>query len=208
MAESFPPAPPEPGSAQAANAPRLAERQLQSTEVYRGHLLQVRRDIVELPDGREAGREYIVHPGAVMVVPIADDGRLVVERQYRYPLSRVMLEFPAGKLDAGESTLACGMRELAEETGYRAREWAHAGVLHNAIAYSTEGIAIWFARGLEAGEARLDAGEFLEVELARGEDLLAAVARGEITDAKTMIGLLWWQNLQTGAWSLDWQPAP
>ena len=89
-----------------------------------------------------------------MIVALADDGRLVVERQYRYPMARVMLEFPAGKLDAGEPPLACAVRELAEETGYRAAEWARAGILHNAIAYSTEGIEVWFARGLVPGEAR------------------------------------------------------
>ncbi len=95
-----------------------------------------------------------MHPGAVMVVPLLDDGRLVMERQYRYPMARVLLEFPAGKIDPGESPFACALRELAEETGYRAREWARAGVLHNAVAYSTEGIEIWFARGLSAGARR------------------------------------------------------
>jgi ADP-ribose pyrophosphatase len=185
----------------------LLERRLDSEQVYRGHFLDVRRDTVALPDGRSTIREYIVHPGAVMIVALADDGRLVVERQYRYPMARVMLEFPAGKLDAGEPPFACAVRELAEETGYRAAEWARAGILHNAIAYSTEGIEVWFARGLMAGEARLDDGELLEVALASVDELLLAAGRGELTDAKTLIGLLWLQNWQAGRWSLDWRAA-
>lgn len=149
----------------------LREDCVTSTQVYRGHFLDVRRDTVRLPDGGEAAREYIVHPGAVMIVPLLDDGRLVVERQFRYPLHRAFIEFPAGKLDAGEPVLHCAVRELAEETGYRAREWARAGLLHNAIAYSDEGIEVWFARGLVAGERHLDAGEFLDVSTVTLEEL-------------------------------------
>ena len=141
----------------------LRETQVSSTQVWRGDFLDVRRDEIALPDGAAAHREYIVHPGAVMIVPILDDGRLVVERQWRYPIGEVMLEFPAGKLEAGEPVLECAVRELVEETGYRAAEWARAGILHNAIGYSDEGIEIWFARGLEIGERRLDVGEFLDV---------------------------------------------
>jgi ADP-ribose pyrophosphatase len=168
----------------------------------------VRSDRVRLPNGAEAAREYIVHPGAVMIVPLLDDGRLVVERQYRYPLARVMLEFPAGKIDAGEPALVCAVRELAEETGYTAGEWAHAGVLHNAIAYSSEAIEVFFARGLVAGERSLDQGEFLDVASATLDDLLEQARRGELTDAKTLIGLLWLQNWQSGRWPLDWRAVP
>ena len=186
----------------------LRETLLEAEQVYRGHFLDVRRDRVRLPNGDTAHREYIVHPGAVMVVPLLDDGRLVVERQFRYPLGRVVLEFPAGKLDAGESPLQCAIRELVEETGYRAREWARAGILHNAIAYSTEGIEVWFARGLVAGERRLDAGEFLDVTTTTLRALVDLARRGELTDAKTLIGLNWLQSWHAGQWDVVWQPAP
>ncbi|MDN3921628.1 NUDIX domain-containing protein [Roseateles violae] len=183
----------------------LREERIDGAAVYEGHFLKVRRDTVRLPDGKEAKREYIVHPGAVMVIPLLDDGRLLLERQYRYPMGRVMLEFPAGKLDAGESPLVCGQRELLEETGYRAREWAYAGVLHNAIAYSDEGIHIFFARGLAAGERALDEGEFLELVTHTPAELDALASAGALTDAKTLIGLLWLSRWQRGEWVLNWQ---
>ena len=185
----------------------LREDTVASEEVFRGCLLEVRRDLARLPDGQQATREYIVHPGAVMVVPLLDDGRLVMERQWRYPLGRVMLEFPAGKLERGEPTHECAVRELAEETGYRAREWARAGVLHNAIAYSDEAIEVWFARGLTAGERRLDDGEFLDLELVAIDELDRLCASGAVTDAKTLVGLLWLQNWHAGRWEITWQAA-
>jgi ADP-ribose pyrophosphatase len=186
----------------------LRETKVDGQQVYQGNFLDVRRDRIRLPDGASATREYIVHPGAVMIVPILDDGRLVIERQWRYPLDRAMLEFPAGKLEAGENPWHCAIRELSEETGYSATEWARAGILHNAIAYSSEGIEIWFARGLVVGERHLDAGEFLEVRNASAEELDALCGSGEITDAKTLVGLLWLQRWRAGAWPLVWQAAP
>ncbi len=186
-------------------ATELTEIRLDGARVYQGHFLDVRRDRVRLPDGKEAAREYIVHPGAVMVVPLLDDGSLLMERQFRYPVGQVMVEFPAGKLDAGEDPWLCAQRELREETGYVATEWAHAGVLHNAIAYSTEGIQIFFARGLQPGPAQLDEGEFLELVRLSPEALDAACAAGEVTDAKTLIGLQWLQRWQAGAWTLNWR---
>jgi len=119
-----------------------------------------------------------------------------------------MLEFPAGKIDPGEDVLACAVRELAEETGYRAREWARAGLLHNAVGYSNERIEIWFARGLVAGTASLDEGEFVDVSSATLDELLLLAQCGELTDGKSLIGLLWLQNWQKGAWPLNWQAAP
>ena len=198
-------------SARGATAPQvdpdeahLLERFVRGEQVFRGRLLDVRRDTVAMPDGRPATREYVVHPGAVVVVPVLDDGRLVMERQFRYPIGRVALEFPAGKIDAGEPLLVCAQRELTEETGYRAREWARAGLTHNAMAYSTEIIEIWFARGLTAGERRLDDGELIDLSLVAESELDAAIARGEVTDAKTMIALLWLQKWRAGRWPLHW----
>ncbi len=186
----------------------LREQTVASRRIYLGSFLDVRHDEVRLPDGDLAQREYIVHPGAVMVVPLLDDGRLGVERQWRHPLARVMLEFPAGKLERGEPPLQCAIRELIEETGYRAAEWARAGLLHNAIAYSNEGIEVWFARGLVLGERHLDAGEFLDVTEMSAEQLDGLAQRGELTDAKTLIGLMWLQNWRAGRWPLVWQVPP
>ena len=185
----------------------LKETRVASEEILKGHFLHVMRDTVSLPDGWHTSREYVIHPGAVMVVAQLDDGRLVLERQYRYPMHAVMIEFPAGKLDAGESSLACAQRELLEETGYSAREWARAGVLHPVISYSTEFIDIWFARGLTLGERKLDAGEFLDVFTATPAELASWCGSGRVTDAKTLTGLLWLQNVLSGQWILDWQSA-
>jgi ADP-ribose pyrophosphatase len=182
----------------------LRETRLASQELLRGHFLHAMRDTVRLPDGQEASREYVIHPGAVMVVAELPDGRLVLERQFRYPVQSVMVEFPAGKLDPGEDSLACAQRELLEETGYTARQWARAGVLHPVISYSTEFIDIWFARELTAGERQLDAGEFLDVFSASADELLQWCRDGRVTDAKTLTGMLWLQNLRAGAWTLDW----
>ena len=182
----------------------LVEHFVEREEVLQGTFLRVLRDTVRLPSGHRATREYVVHPGAVMVIPLLDDGRIVMERQYRYPVQRVMLEFPAGKLDAGETVFDCARRELFEETGYSAREWARAGQLHPVISYSTEFIDIWFARGLTAGERALDEGEFLDVVLVDMPTLLSGCCDGSVTDAKTLTGALWLQNVNSGAWSLDW----
>ena len=187
----------------------LVETQKSSQEVFKGRFLHAFCDAVMLPDGNEATREYVVHPGAVMVIPMLQDAqgnwRVVLERQYRYPIGQVMIEFPAGKLDPGESVGTCAQRELMEETGYTANEWARAGLMHPVIAYSTEFIDVWFARGLTAGNQQLDSGEFLEVFSASPEELLQWCMQGKVTDAKTLVGALWLQNTLSGSWSLDWQ---
>lgn len=189
----------------------LIEKKLSSTELFKGRLLHAYRDVVSLPDGSQATREYVVHPGAVMVVPLLEDAsgstRVVLERQFRYPVGRVMVEFPAGKLDAGESCFACAQRELREETGFTARQWAHAGVLHPLIAYSTEFIDIWFARGLQMGPRNLDEGELLDVFTATPDELLDGCRQGLVTDGKTLTAALWLQNVLSGNWPLDWQDA-
>jgi ADP-ribose pyrophosphatase len=183
----------------------LIEHPVDSITQLDGGFLTVKLDTVRLPDGRQATRQYIQHPGAVAVLPILDDGRIVMVRQYRYAVDAVLIEVPAGKLDANESVLDCGRRELLEETGYSATEWARAGVFHNAAAYSTEGIEIWFARGLVAGPQRLDDGEFVEVCLATEAELDTLASSGGISDMKTMIALQWLQQWRAGRWPLVWQ---
>jgi ADP-ribose pyrophosphatase len=186
----------------------LIEHRVHQEEILRGRFLHAFRDTVRLPNQNLSTREYVVHPGAVMVIPMLDtpEGlRLVMERQFRYPVGQVMTEFPAGKLDAGEDPWLCAQRELQEETGYTARQWARAGVLHPVIAYSTEVIEIWFAKELSLGERRLDTDEFLDVFTASPAELMAACQQGRLTDAKTLTGLLWLQNVQSGQWPLHWQ---
>jgi ADP-ribose pyrophosphatase len=187
-----------------ADDAHLRETRVASEELLRGHFLHAFRDTVRLPDGSAASREYVIHPGAVMVIAELPDGKLVLERQFRYPVQSVMVEFPAGKLDAGEASLDCARRELLEETGYTAKQWARAGVLHPVISYSTEFIDIWFARDLTAGQRQLDPGEFLDVFSATAGELLQWCRNGRVTDAKTLTGALWLQNVRSGAWPLDW----
>ncbi len=185
----------------------LKEETIGSEVLLDGNFLHARRDTVRLPDGASATREYVIHPGAVVVIPMLDDGRVVLERQYRYPIGQVMIEFPAGKLDTGEAPLMCGKRELLEETGYTASEWAHAGAMHLAVAYSTEIIHIYFARGLSLGERQLDHGEFLDVFTATPAELLSWCRDGTLTDAKTLTCALWLQNVLSRTWTLEWQTA-
>ena len=167
----------------------LIETRLASEAVFDGRLLHVRRDTVQLPNGRTSTREYVVHPGAVLIAPRLDDGRWVVERQFRYPVGRVFLEFPAGKRDPGESARETGERELLEETGYRAESWTRLGDLHPGVGYTNELIELWRADGLTHVGRKLDEDEHLDIVTMRGDDLLAAFDRGEITDAKTIATL-------------------
>lgn len=180
----------------------LKETKVGGEPVYEGHFLKVQRDTVRLPDGKDALREYIKHPGAVVILPVFDDGSILLERQFRYPLDQVFIEFPAGKIDAGEDPLACAKRELQEETGYVAREWQFVCTIHNAIAYSDEHLEIYLARGLEAGERKLDDGEFLDIFKAPLPELLDLIRQGKVTDVKTVIGAFWLEKILAGNWTL------
>jgi len=178
----------------------LTERRLSSRLVYDGKLLKVRSDTVRLPDGAAAEREYIEHPGAVAVIAVTDAGELVMERQFRYPLSRDMIEIPAGKIEPGEDPLVTAKRELREETGYTAAEWAHIATIHIAIAYSNEHIEIYLAKRLTQEKAKLDDEEFLEVFTLPLAAALAWVREGKITDSKTVAGLFWAEKILGGGW--------
>jgi len=169
----------------------LAEARIDGEAVFEGHLLKVYRDRVRLPDGSEGVREYIRHPGAVAIVALLDDGKVLLERQHRYPLHRDFIEIPAGKLEPGEDPLETGKRELLEETGYVAAEWRKLGVIHNAIGYSDEAIEIWQARGLALREQQLAEGEFLEVFAVPLAEAKLMARDGRITDVKSICGLLW-----------------
>jgi ADP-ribose pyrophosphatase len=179
----------------------LKETRIDGETAYNGKFLKVERDRIRLPDGAETHREFIRHPGAVVILPLLPDGRVLLERQFRYPNDQVFIEFPAGKIDPGEDHLACAKRELVEETGYTAADWQFVCTIHNAIAYSDEHLELFLARDLTAGEAKLDDGEFLETFTATVPELLEMVRRGEITDVKTIIGTFWLEKIVTKTWS-------
>ena len=174
----------------------LAEVFVSGEDVFKGELLHVVRDAIKLPNGRSATREYIKHPGAACIVAEFENGKLLLERQYRYPMGKVMIEFPAGKLDRGENPLVAAQRELKEETGYWARSWHTLGHMHPLIAYADEVIHLFHANGLVHGEAKLDQDEFLELFAATPEEITAMIADNRISDGKTIVAFFRWQLLR------------
>jgi len=178
----------------------FTEKKISSRAAYRGRLLKLNEDEVSLPDGTTALREYVVHPGAAIILPLFDDGSVLLERQFRYPLGRHFYELPAGKLEPDEAPLETAKRELLEETGYAAAEWRELGRLHPCIGYSDEQIDFFMARKLEFKGARPDEGEFLETLRVPLADSVEWVRRGRITDTKTIIGLFWAEKLLKEDW--------
>ena len=179
----------------------LTEEKIDSALVYDGALLKVRRDEVRLPDGRVGIREHIRHPGASVVIPILPSGNLLFVRQFRYPLSQAFIEFPAGKIDFGETPLQCAMRELREETGHDGRNWREIATFHPCIGYSDERLVYFISEAHPAGEIEADEEEFLvNVEMSL-DDALKGVREGRITDGKTVSGLFLAEKYISGAWS-------
>lgn len=169
----------------------LRESTLSSKQAYAGYYLKLMQDQVQLPDGLTAGREYLIHPGAVAIVPILPDGRVLLERQYRYPLHQAFIEIPAGKLDPSEPPLVCAQRELEEETGCIAGQWTWLGKIHPIISHSTEVIDIYLAQDLKITQAKLDDGEFLDLFAATLPEIHQWIKDGKITDVKTIISTYW-----------------
>jgi ADP-ribose pyrophosphatase len=170
---------------------QLGETQVDSQNIFDGFVLHVKKDTIKLPNGNEATREIIRHIGAVCVVPVTDDNKVIMERQFRYPIDRVITEIPAGKLDdKNEDRLMAAKRELREETGYEADEWLDLGIYYPAPAYSDEKITMYLAKGLHKGERDLDEDEFLNVEEIPIKSLVDDILSGKITDGKTQVAIL------------------
>jgi ADP-ribose pyrophosphatase len=190
----------------ALNAELEVERTHSSERVYSGHFLNINRDIVDLPNGKQTVREYIVHPGACMIIPMRADGAVLMERQFRYPLHKTFVEFPAGKLDSGETLLACAQRELLEETGYAAAEadWHYLAPIHNAIAYADEVIHLYLAKNVtDTGNAAPQGSEvWMSTFWVKPDELLAMIRNGELTDVKTVIGAFWLDKIVRGEWQV------
>ena len=178
----------------------LQEETLESRLAFDGAFLRLYQDKVRAADGHVGVREFVRHPGAVTIVALLDNGHIVLERQFRYPLARTMIEIPAGKIDPGESPLACAQRELREETGYNAATWVHLGGFHNAFGYSDEKIEVFLARDLSGDDTQQDAGEVIEVFTAPWQEVAAWIRAGTVTDVKTIIGIAWLEKWVAGLW--------
>jgi ADP-ribose pyrophosphatase len=195
-----PQVPPRVPAVPAMSGEDMSEQALKSETMFHGRLLHVKRDRVRLPNGHESVREYIVHPGAAMIIAMVDDETLVLERQYRYPLQRHFIELPAGKIDPGEEPLATAQRELREECGYSAAEWRHLTTMHPAIGYADERIELYLARGLSDVGHQRDDDEMIEVLHVPVREAMAWVRDGRITESKAVTGLLWAEKIVQGLW--------
>ncbi|WP_047533962.1 NUDIX domain-containing protein [Methylotenera sp. N17] len=181
----------------AVNKVNLEEHTIRSEVIASGGMLTVKRDQVRLPNGHHSQREFVLHPGAVVVVPLLDNGNIIFERQFRYPLHQVFIELPAGKIDPNEAILTTGQRELLEETGYTAAQWVKLGLQHPCIGYSNEVIHMYLARGLTLGEHQRDIDEALEVFEMSLSQCMQMILDGEITDGKTIVAMLFAEKYLT-----------
>ena len=182
----------------------LRESTVEQAVVFEGNFLKVRRDVARLPDGSTASREFVLHPGAAAMVPIGADERILVERQFRYAMGEIYVEIPAGKLDAGENSLQTARRELQEETGYTAKQWAHLTRIHPAIGFSNEVMDLYLARDLALTGRQLDVEEFLEIEWVTLGWLMDELRSHRLPDVKTQLAVHWLDRLFSGAW--PWPP--
>ena len=170
---------------------KLEERMVSSQTIFEGHIIKVTLDEAELPNGKLAGREVVYHPGGVCVLALNEDGSVPLVRQFRYPIQRLLLELPAGKLDKeAEDQLEAAKRELSEETGLEAEEWTYLGSMLVSPGFCDERLHMYLARDLKHKEQHLDEDEFLNVEVMSFDDLLAQVMDGTIEDAKTVAAVL------------------
>ena len=169
----------------------MKEKKLTSRDIFNGILLHVKKDEVLLQNGKISTREYVLHPGAVAVVPILDDNKVVLVRQFRYPIGKDLLEIPAGKFDfKGEDPLECAKRELKEETGYVAKNYKYLGYIYTTPGFSNEVIHIYLATDLKKGDAKPDEDEIIDIEIKDFDEIVQKCINGEITDSKTIIGIL------------------
>ena len=171
--------------------PDLTEKKISTEIIYQGRLLDVRKDEVLLPNGKSSTREWINHPGAVCLIPILPDGNIALVKQYRYPVLNHMIELPAGKMDLNELPKECAERELEEEIGYRANKITYVTKIHPAVGFANEKMWIYLAEDLEKTTSKLDEDEFLDFFSLHLEQALEMIWKGQITDVKTIIGLLW-----------------
>jgi len=179
----------------------LEEKTLSSKQIFRGRYLKVEQDQVQAPDGKTYFREYILHPGAAMMIPLLSNGNVVMIHQYRHAMKQVFLEFPAGKRDHGEESLITAKRELREETGYEAKDWKFLTTIHPVIGYSNEHIDLFLAKELTLAERQLDHGEFIEVVEVKPQELMGYVRDGKVSDVKTQIGAFWLDKILRGEWN-------
>ena len=180
----------------------LFESVVSSKLVYDGSFLKVQKDQVKLSNAATSSREYILHPGAAMIIPLLDENTVILERQYRHPLKKVFWEFPAGKIDKGETAEQTAHRELREETGYQAGHMNWLTTLHPGIGYSDERIEIYLARDLVAGSSNLDENEFVTLHKVPVSELLEMSRTGQVTDVKTQIGIFWLEKILSKTWEV------